>query len=192
MLEWLTELDRQLFLTLNHFRSDWMDPVMLFLSAKNVWIPLYLLIIGLIVYIHRKKAIIYVLCLILSVVAADQLTSRLMKPGFARYRPCHEPALSGQVLTPGKCGGKYGFASSHAANTFAVAAFMFFLFRDRHRYRTILFFWAAIISYSRIYLGVHYPLDILTGAAVGIGCGYLWYKIGLRTVKRLYHPATTY
>lgn len=191
MLDWIIELDQQLFLALNHFRSDWMDPVMLFLSAKKVWIPLYLLIIGVIVYVQRKKAVVFVLFLVLSVVVADQITSGLMKPGFARYRPCHEPALSGQVLTPGKCGGKFGFASSHAANTFAVAAFMFFLFREKRTYRSLLFFWAAVISYSRIYLGVHYPLDILTGAVIGIGCGYLWHLIGMKTVQRLF-PATTY
>ena len=185
MIDWIIDIDQQLFMALNHFRADWMDPVMLFLSAKKVWIPLYVAIIGVIIYRYRKQAIIYVLCLVLSVVLADQITSGLMKPGFARYRPCHEPALKENVLTPGKCGGKYGFASSHAANTFAVAACMFFLFRDKKYYRAALFIWAALVSYSRIYLGVHYPLDILTGAAIGIGCGYLWYWIGLKLKEKL-------
>ena len=191
MLERLIELDQQFFLALNHFRADCMDPVMLFLSAKKVWIPLYLLIIGVIAYKQRMRAIVYVLCLVLSVVMADQITSGLMKPGFKRYRPCNEPEMMGQVITPGKCGGEYGFASSHAANTFALATFIFFLFSKQIRYRSLLFFWAAAVSYSRIYLGVHYPLDIITGAVIGAGCGYLWYLISIKITKRL-QSATAY
>lgn len=185
MIDWIIDIDKDLFLYLNHLRTDWVDPVMLFLSAKKVWIPLYLLILGLIAYRFRKKAIVLILGLILSVVAADQITSGFMKPFFKRPRPCHETTLSGQVLTPGKCGGKYGYASSHAANTFAVAAFMFFLFREDKKYRWILFGWATLVSYSRIYLGVHYPLDIITGALIGTGCGFLLLRVAHRLNDKL-------
>lgn len=179
MLEWLIETDQRFFLALNHFRADWMDPVMLFLSAKKVWYPLYALIIGLIAFEYKKKAIVLVLMMILSVIIADQITSSIMKPGFRRYRPCHEPALVGQVLTPGKCGGKYGYASSHASATFAAAAFFFFLFKGRRSYYWWLYIWSSLIAYSRVYLGVHYPLDIITGALIGIVCSWLIYKAAL-------------
>jgi len=186
MIDWLIALDKQLFLTLNHWRADWMDPIMLFLSAKEVWIPLYVGIIGLIIYQYRKKAILLVLALILSVVAADQITSGFMKPYFERYRPCHEPSLAKEVLTPGKCGGKYGYASSHAANTFAVAVFMFLLFENKRKFMSLLIVWAALVSYSRIYLGVHYPLDILTGSLVGLFCSYWIFKLAEFSASRLF------
>jgi len=172
MIDWLIKIDTELFLFLNHLRSNWMDPVMIFLSAKKVWIPLYLVIIGSLIYKFRKLSFLFILGLILSVVVADQITSGIMKPHFERFRPCHEPKLNGQVLTPSKCGGKYGYASSHAANTFAIAFFIFFLFRKNKRYGMLLILWAGLVSYSRIYLGVHYPLDILTGAVIGILCAY--------------------
>lgn len=187
MLDWLLKIDTELFLYLNHWRADWMDPVMIFLSAKKVWIPLYVIIFGAIIYSYKKWSFVYLLALILSVTAADQITSGFMKPYFKRYRPCHESNLTDQVLTPSKCGGKYGYASSHAANTFAVAFFIFFLFnREQKKWpQMLLIVWAALISYSRIYLGVHYPLDIITGALIGIVCAFLLKQISFRLFSKL-------
>ncbi len=174
MIETLSNIDRELFLWLNSKGHPHLDGIMLFLSAKLVWIPLYL---GLIYLLYRAYGLNFwkpLLAVIIAVTIADQTTASFMKPFFERLRPCKDPSLDGLMINVGKCGGKYGFASSHAANTFALAIFYFSLFRFRWYYLLIL--WAALVSYSRIHLGVHYPSDVLVGALVGglSGCSLAW------------------
>ncbi|MEQ9299163.1 MAG: phosphatase PAP2 family protein, partial [Cyclobacteriaceae bacterium] len=103
---------------------------------------------------------------LLAVAATDQLTSSLMKPGFERLRPCHDPSLSETIRIVDGCGGKYGFASGHAANTFMLAIFFVTLFRGNKLFLWMIL-WAAVVAYSRIYLGVHFPGDVLVGAMLG-------------------------
>ena len=165
MIEILKNIDEQLFLWLNGQGHPTLDNFMLFLSAKLVWIPLYL---GIIFLLYRHFDIQFwkpLLLIILSVTFADQFTSAFMKPYFERPRPCHEVSLTGQVINVGKCGGKYGFASSHAANTFALGVFCLTL--TRIKWYWLLVGWAVLVSYSRVHLGVHYPGDILIGGLVG-------------------------
>lgn len=172
MIDRLKELDEQLFQTLNGLGHPHLDGLMLFLSAKLVWIPLYLALIFLL-YKHYGfnfwKPLVLV---IVAVACADQFTSGFMKPFFERFRPCKDPDLTGMVINVGSCGGKYGFASSHAANTFALA--MFYLSLTKIRWYWFLVAWAALVSYSRVYLGVHFPGDILVGGAIGglLGWGF--------------------
>ena len=109
----------------------------------------------------------------LTIVLADQITSTLMKPYFARLRPSHEPLLQSLIhIVDGYKGAKYGFASSHAANTFGAATFFFLLLRKNYKWIGLIFLWAAVATYSRIYLGVHYPGDIVVGGFVGALAGY--------------------
>ncbi len=170
MVDTLQHLDTQLFLFLNGLHSPFWDSIMAFVSGKIQWIPFYLLLIFFIARKHGWKTLWWLLAITIVVVATDRISSGFFKHAFQRLRPCHNPDLQGIMHLVGKCGGQFGFISSHAANTFGVAVFLSFLFENR--WATIgLLFWATFVSYSRIYLGVHYPGDVLCGAIVGAGIG---------------------
>jgi len=177
LFETIKNLDRNLFLFLNSHHNDQLDYAMAWLSDEYIWIPFYLALITLVIYYYRKDSWIILLALILLVTASDQL-SGLIKHTVCRYRPCHNSLLAGLVHTLKGCGGLYGFVSSHAANTFALATFMTMLMKSRYEYAGwLLFAWAGAVSYSRIYLGVHYPADVLGGAFLGIVLGYSLFKL---------------
>lgn len=171
MIDQLKEWDEQLLLILNGLGHPHLDGVMIFLSAKLVWVPLYLGLIFLL-YKHYGSAFWKPLILVIVAIAlADQVTSSFMKPFFERLRPCTDSSLVDMLVIPKGCGGKFGFASSHAANTFALA--IFYLQLSKTRWFWLLVGWAAMVSYSRVYLGVHYPGDILVGALVGSILGFI-------------------
>jgi undecaprenyl-diphosphatase len=146
---------------------------MFWLSNKFFWIPLYLVFLYLIIKQYKKQSVLIILFLIALIVLSDQLSVHAFKNLFMRLRPCHEPNLAGLVhLVNGKCGGQFGFISSHACNHFALAVFLASLLGRRIRYFSLgILIWAGIIAYSRVYLGVHYPGDIIVGAIVGSGIG---------------------
>ena len=176
MIEQLNQWDRALFLWLNGKHTDWLDPIMVFISGKYEWIPLYVFLLFLLYKTYGLKGFWSLLFIALLITLTDQLASGLLKPWVARPRPCHEEALSGLVHTVNKCGGRYGFASSHASNTFGIALFFFWILRPRHRWAWLLILWAAVVSYSRVYLGVHYPGDIIVGALIGWGSALVVYQ----------------
>ncbi|MBK6263517.1 phosphatase PAP2 family protein [Marivirga sp. S37H4] len=165
MLDKLIEWDQQLFLWLNSLHVDWLDPVMLSITGRNIWFPLYALIIFIIVRQLKWRSVYLLLGFALLITLADQSASGFFKPFFERLRPCHEPALQDMIHMIKGCGGKYGFASSHASNTFALAIFLWLVYRNM--YAKIMIVWAIVVSYSRIYAGVHYPGDIIMGAILG-------------------------
>lgn len=170
-------IDQQVFLYLNGMHHPVMDSVMAWLSDKLVWIPFYAVLLFFIIRKYRIRSAYILIALALVIAGADQFTSGFMKPFFDRLRPCYEPALEGLVHLVEGCGGRYGFASSHAANTFGLAAFIWLLFKDSWPGTWLIFFWALIVSYSRIYLGVHYPLDIVTGALVGLLIAWVVFRL---------------
>lgn len=140
-------------------------------SARLIWLPLYLLLGAALVYKYRKHAIVLLLAAGALILVSDQ-TSVAIKKSVKRYRPCYNETIKQELHLLKACGGKYGFVSSHAANTFAIAVFSgLLLSRKRKRFMYLLLIWAAVVSYSRIYLGVHYPLDIIGGAMVGVLLG---------------------
>ena len=173
----LERLDQQLFLFLNSLNSPFWDKVMHAISSIAIWIPLYLAILIYLGLRYRKKFIIILLFIILAVTLSDQISVQLFKNLFHRLRPCHEPALNGLVhLVNNECGGLYGFVSSHAANSFNVAL-VSLLFIQRNWYTVFILFWASVVGYSRIYLGVHYPGDVLCGAMLGALTGWVIYNL---------------
>ncbi len=171
MIEWLKALDEALLLKLNGLGSPQLDAFMIFMSDKLVWIPLYLLLVFRLYFIYGKQLYQPLIVIGLVLLASDQTTSSFMKPFFERWRPCKDPGLTGLVLVVDKCRGLYGFASGHSANAFAVAGF--FYFHDSKWIGVPLLLWAGIIAYSRVYLGVHYPGDILVGSMLGMTYSYL-------------------
>lgn len=173
MLDQLLALDRSLFVAINSLHSPISDALMTFASGKLTWIPFYLFLLVLAWYYKGWKGLLWLLVGAgLCVLLADRLSVLAFKDVFHRLRPCHDPLLQGLVWLPnGHCGGLYGFISSHAANVFALAIFI--LSYLRRRWLTgVLLAWATFVSISRIFMGVHFPGDILAGALVGTLIGW--------------------
>lgn len=164
----LVHYDQELFLWLNGIHTPWVDTLMYWITYKFTWIPMYLVLITLTVKAEGKKSIAILVTVLVAVLLADKVTSGIMKPYFERFRPCHEPILAGLVHEVAGCGGSFGFASSHASTSFALATVWFVLLKDKVKFMWLVVAWACLYSYSRVYVGVHYPGDILVGAIVGI------------------------
>ncbi len=178
MLSELDQVDRQVLLFFNGFHADALDPAVYYLTQTEFWIPLYLFLIYLMFRTHGKQAWWALAAIAVCVLITDQATSGILKPLVARPRPSHEPSLEGILhLVNNYRGGRYGFASSHAANTMGVAMFVFLFFRDRYRMIWLVFVWAAVMSYTRLYLGVHYPGDIIVGALIGVAAGWASFRL---------------
>lgn len=182
----LSSLDSDLFLILNGLHADWMDKVMVLLTDMWAWIPLYLLLIYWTVRQYGKHCWWVFVAVGIVVLCSDQLASHVCKPMFQRLRPCYNADFEGLIHLPkGMAGGQYGFVSSHAANTFAIASFLTSaLGKNRVWIGVILYLWAFISSYSRIYIGFHYPGDIVCGAILGLLVGCLVWKLFQRFVLK--------
>jgi undecaprenyl-diphosphatase len=178
MIDKLIEYDHRLFIWLNGFHAPWLDPVMLYVSETWVWLPLHVVLIYLIFKDFSKHGWLVLFAVAITLTMSDQVTTSIMKPYFARLRPTHDPTLESIVhIVDGYRGGQFGFASSHAANTFALATFFFLLFRTSHKWIAFLFAWATLVAYSRVYLGVHFPGDILVGGMVGAITAFIGYRL---------------
>lgn len=175
LIHTLNGWDTNLFLALNGCHSAFFDRFMYVFSGKFVWIPLYLSVLYVVIKQWKKEAVWIVLALVLCIVISDQVSSGLIKHLVQRPRPSHNESLNAVIhLVNGYRGGMYGFVSSHASNSIGFALLSSLLFRQK-LYAYVLFLWAVVTAYSRIYLGVHYPLDILGGDVVGVLSALLCY-----------------
>lgn len=175
MLDRLNDYDVRLFLWFNGHHSPLWDHIMWFISGRYEWIPVYIIMASYLIYCYRWKSVLIILSVALTVTLADQIAVHWFKNVFMRLRPTYNPAIQNFVhIVNNYRGGPYGFVSNHAADTFAFATFMSLFFRNRV-FTIIAILWAIIVSYSRIYLGVHYPGDVLGGAFIGAFLGFLVY-----------------
>ena len=173
MIDWLNTIDTQVFLALNGLHAPYFDVFMKLFTGKWIWEPMYAAVLFAVVRNYRWRQTLAVLvCVALAITIADQVCATLIRPEVCRLRPSN-PAnpLSEMVhIVGGYRGGSYGFPSCHAANSFALASFLILLFANR-KLSLFIFAWAVLNSYSRVYLGVHYPGDLLVGAIIGTAAG---------------------
>ena len=177
MLEQELHLERELFFLLNGSDHAVLDNFFYLYSYKWTWVPLYLCFLFVFVYRKNWKEILCVLfSIFLLILLCDQISSGFFKPFFERLRPTHHPDFKEQVdIVLGYRGGRYGFVSSHAANTSGFAVFTALLFRNRY-YTLMIVLFSLLASYSRIYLGVHFISDVIAGILLGVVIGFFVYK----------------
>lgn len=184
MLDLLLNWDEGLFRLVNGaWNFPLFDAVLPWLRNKYVWAPLYLFIICFFLYNYGKNGVLALLYLGITILFCDQLSSDFIKPFVQRMRPCHDPLLKEQVRLLAGCGGPFSFPSSHAANHFGVATFLGGLLWNRRWVLPAALLWAFVICYAQVYVGVHYPLDIAGGAALGGMIGGFLFLLCKRHLK---------
>ena len=188
MLEQLVNFDTELFVYLNSLGSETWDGFWMFYTTKFNWIPFYALLLFLMFKKLDLKVFLYTLIVIALMVAfTDQITNLFKKVLVMRLRPCYNTEINDIIrLVKSSCGGKYGYFSGHSSNSMAVAIFMGMMLKSKFKLMpVILIIWAVAMGYSRIYVGVHYPLDVLSGMLFGAFSGYLFYKIFLTIQEKI-------
>jgi len=191
VIEWLEAVDRAIFLAINGAHHPVIDHIMVFVSEKYTWIPVYFVMALLAQRKWGWKGLgLFAVFAALTVVLTDQTSVKLFKNVFERYRPCHNLEIGHLVHTVNdKCGGIYGFVSSHAANHFGISVFFAATLFRRHPVGwAILLLWAALICYSRIYLGVHYPADVAVGGLLGVLLGAFTAGLFNFTLQKIQKP----
>ncbi|MDV7188169.1 phosphatase PAP2 family protein [Lutibacter sp. TH_r2] len=187
MLESILNKDIELLIYLNNLGTIQWDSFWMFVTNKFSAIPLYVLLLF---FTYKtlglKKTIAVVLCIAILIAVSDQ-TSQLFKYGFKRLRPCHNAEIKGLIrLVKESCGGKYSYFSAHAANSMAIAIFFGKLLKSKFKLiAPLLLIWALLVGYSRIYIGVHFPLDVLTGFLFGILYASIFYYLVKLLFKKI-------
>lgn len=186
MLEKLLSLDTELFVFLNSLGSENYDGLWSFITKQSNWIPLFLLLLYVIFKKLGAKQTLYLLLFVAVLVTfTDQMTN-VFKNEFQRLRPCNNPEIKSFIRIV-QFRGSFSFFSGHASNSMAVATLLYFTLRQYFKYFWLLFLWPFIFAYSRIYLGLHYPLDILSGCLFGFTSGFLMYKV-YKMAQQKYFP----
>ena len=176
MFRTLVDFDTYLFGIVNQKASNsFFDSIMPFVRQPLFWLPLYLFVILFAIYNFPKKAAIWIGSLLLTVTITDSVSSHILKPLFGRLRPCNNPELADSIrLLVDHCGQNGSFTSSHATNHFGIAVFIFITLKKVWgKFNYLFILWAAVISFAQVYVGVHFPFDVIGGAILGSGIGYL-------------------
>lgn len=178
LVEQILPYERESFLWLNEHHNVFWDSFMWMYSGKATWIPLILVGLGIFFYkIPWRQSLLLLLCMILVGALCDQLSASVIKPMFERMRPSHHPDFKDYVtIVNNYRGGRLGFISAHAANGFGIATFVSLVFKYR-RFTLVIFSWATLTCYSRIYLGVHFISDVVGGMVLGAVVGFLVYRL---------------
>lgn len=186
MIDFILSIDQQILLFINGHNSDFFDAIMIYVSSKLGWLPLYVLLLYIFYTDYKKLIWLPLLVIALSVLLSDQISVHLFKNVFQRLRPCHEEGLIDQLNLIKNCGGKYGFVSSHATNSSSAAALVIMLLRNNRKWIwPVMISYTLVISYSRVYLGVHYPLDVVAGTMLGIIIAIMCYQLFLLIRKHI-------
>ncbi len=187
ILDFLKEIDTQFFFVINGHHTSFLDTCMHYASTKLFWLPLYIFFLVLLLKYLGKQTFLILIFIALTIALSDQICLHAFKNVFMRYRPCHNTLLAARIHLVDDCGGMYGFISSHAANTFALAFFLYKLLGDKFKFMPWLFVWAAFVCYSRIYLGQHYPSDVFVGSLIGLLVAWMVSKLYFYTKDKLLH-----
>ena len=192
MPDYLLQLDRHLFYFINHdLANPFFDWIMPYIRNPKCWIPLYLFIIFFCIRNFKKQGLIIIVMLTLSAGFADFTSASMVKQVAKSVRPCRDPVTSKTDIARVNCGTGYSFPSTHATDHFAVAVFMIMLFYKRWKW--ILFWgvlWAGSICFAQVYVGVHYPIDVICGALYGTLIGWFFSKLFQRLAPMLYNELT--
>ncbi|NPA38017.1 MAG: phosphatase PAP2 family protein [Chlorobi bacterium] len=184
IIDTLIEADKQLLICINSYHSPLWDNFFWIVTSVPVWIPLYLTIVYVFIKNHSFRGIWPLIFMGLMVFLCDRISSGMLKPFFERLRPTHELDIKDMLhIVNNYRGGRFGFVSSHAANSFGLATFLSLFFRNKW-FSFIIFLWASLVAYSRIYLGVHYPGDIIGGALLGITIAWIIYRLFIHFLPR--------
>lgn len=179
MLEQLIELDKELFIYLNGLGTKNWDGFWMFYTTKFNWIPFYAVLTYLMYKkLNTKMFLLTLVVVVLMISFTDQVTN-LFKGGVKRLRPCYEEGvLEVMRLVRKTCGGRHGYFSGHSSNSMALAIFVGFMLKEKYKYLIyFMILWALVMGYSRIYVGAHYPLDVLSGVLFGALSGYVFYRL---------------
>lgn len=186
--QWLNAWDTALFLQVNSkFTNPVFDQILPIWRNANTWVPLYLFLIVFSVVNFSRKSLFWIFGAVVTLVLTDQISSSVFKPFFERPRPCNDPILMSHVrLLIDHCSGGYSFTSSHATNHFGFAVYVFVTLRSLfNKWSSLFLIWAASVGYAQVYVGVHYPLDILCGAMIGASIGYATSQIFIRRAGQI-------